>query len=41
VPYNRMFESFLPRVARPGIGAEVIRGLLVDTLRRIFELTPA
>jgi hypothetical protein len=41
VPCNHMFGSFLPRLARLGIGTEVIRGFLVDTPRRIFELTPA
>jgi phosphotriesterase-related protein len=41
VPYNHMFDSFLPRLAKLGIGEEVIRGFLVHTPRRIFELTPA
>jgi phosphotriesterase-related protein len=41
VPYNHMFDSFLPRLAKLGLSEQVIRGFLVDNPRRIFQLTPA
>ena len=41
VPYNHMFDSFVPRLAKLGLSEEVIRGFLVANPKRIFELTPA
>jgi phosphotriesterase-related protein len=41
VPYNHMFDSFIPRLSKLGLSDEVIRGFLVSNPKRIFELTPA
>ncbi len=41
VPYSHMFDSFLPRLAKMGVPEDVSMRFLVDTPRRIFELTPA
>jgi phosphotriesterase-related protein len=41
VPYNHMFDYFVPRLSKLGLSDEVIRGFLVNNPTRIFELTPA
>jgi phosphotriesterase-related protein len=41
VPYNHMFESFVPRLSKLGLSDQAIRGFLVGNPKRIFELTPA
>jgi phosphotriesterase-related protein len=39
VPYSHMFDSFLPRLAKLGVPREVSMRFLVQTPRRIFELS--
>jgi phosphotriesterase-related protein len=39
VPYNHMFDNFVPRLSKLGLSEEVIKGFFVDNPKRIFELT--
>jgi phosphotriesterase-related protein len=41
VPYNHMFDAFVPRLAKLGLSDDVIRGFLVGNPKRIFEITSA
>jgi phosphotriesterase-related protein len=41
VPYNHMFDSFVPRLSKLGLSDDVIRGFLVGNPKRIFEIASA
>lgn len=41
VPYSHMFDSFVPRLAKMGVLNDKSMRFLIDTQRRICELTPA
>jgi phosphotriesterase-related protein len=41
VPYNHMFDSFVPRLSKLGLSDDVIRGFLVGNPKRIFEIVSA